>query len=368
MNRIALPTILVLLGTGVLGAGPHSQDDRERDTVRVMTRNVYHGVDAEIFAVPSATSFPALLQGVRAVYEGYYARKFPARAAALAREIAETAPDLIGLQEVMLIRTQAPWDGSATPAATVELDYLQLLLDALEFQDLRYTVVAQARQFDIEMPALCSSAPAPCLDVRHTVRDVVLARDDDYRHGPGVRIDSVRTGQFSTICSLPSPVAGPIGVARGWVSADVKIRDLRFRFISTHLDGDCLPVTPAIQLAQMNEILSGPGTTSLPVVLVGDINSPADGTGVTYNALLDAGFSDAFVNGGGDPAAATCCQADDLMNPVSALSSRIDHVLVRDGLAAEDADIVGEAPADRTPGELWPSDHAGIVVTLRPNR
>jgi hypothetical protein len=267
----------------------------------------------------------------------------------------------------MLIRTQAPWDGSATPAATLELDYLQLLLDALEFQGLRYSVVAQARQFDIEMPALCSAAPAPCLDVRHTVRDVILARDDE-RRSPKLTIEGVRTGEFSTLCGLPTALLGSIPITRGWLSADVRILGRRLRFISTHLDGDCLSVTSAIQMAQAAEILSGPAATSLPVVLVGDINSPADGTGVTYNALLNAGFSDAFVQGGGDPAAATCCQADDLMNPVSVLSSRIDHVLVRDGFTAQDADIVGEVPADRTPGELWPSDHAGIVVTLRPDR
>jgi len=28
------------------------------------------------------------------------------------------------------------------------------------------------------------------------------------------------------------------------------------------------------------------------------------------------------------------------------------------------ADVVGEESADRTPGGLWPSDHAGVVATL----
>lgn len=220
-----------------------------------------------------------------------------------------------------------------------------------------YSIAAQTTEFDIEMPALCSTAPAPCLDVRHTVRDVILARNADDRRGDRLDVTRVQTGAFSTVCTL-------IPIVRGWVAADVKMRDRRFRFISTHLDGDCLPVTSVIQQAQANEILAGPTATSMPLVLVGDLNSPADGTGVTYTRLLKAGFTYAFLAGGGDGAAVTCCQADNLMNPISELSRRIDHVLVRGVSGAEDADVVGEAVADRTPGELWPSDHAGVVVTV----
>jgi hypothetical protein len=33
---------------------------------------------------------------------------------------------------------------------------------------------------------------------------------------------------------------------------------------------------------------------------------------------------------------------------------------------ALDAELVGEEPADRTPSGLWPSDHAGVVVTFGP--
>jgi hypothetical protein len=29
------------------------------------------------------------------------------------------------------------------------------------------------------------------------------------------------------------------------------------------------------------------------------------------------------------------------------------------------ARVVGDQPGDRTPGGLWPSDHAGLVATLR---
>jgi hypothetical protein len=56
-------------------------------------------------------------------------------------------------------------------------------------------------------------------------------------------------------------------------------------------------------LAQAREFLSGPAATTLPVVLVCDCNSPADGslTG-TYGTLITAGFDDAWeVAFPGDP-------------------------------------------------------------------
>ena len=34
-------------------------------------------------------------------------------------------------------------------------------------------------------------------------------------------------------------------------------------------------------------------------------------------------------------------------------------------LAALPIDIVGADPSDRTPGGLWPSDHAGLVATIK---
>ena len=57
------------------------------------------------------------------------------------------------------------------------------------------------------------------------------------------------------------------------------------------------------------------------------------------------------------------------------LDERIDFVLVRSSaistqqLDAERgwfrAELVGDEAADRTPGGLWPSDHAGLSALLR---
>src|SRR3989442_14094354 len=168
MRRILFVGLALFMMAGCL---PPVAAAEER-TVTVMTRNVYHGVDAEIFAVATATSFPDLLAKVAAVYNGYLARKFHERAAALAAEIDAVRPDLIGLQEAVLIRTQAPPDGPATPATTVTLDYVQMLLDALAARGLAYEVVVQSIGLDAEAPSALG------FDVRHTDREVILARRD----------------------------------------------------------------------------------------------------------------------------------------------------------------------------------------------
>jgi hypothetical protein len=57
--------------------------------------------------------------------------------------------------------------------------------------------------------------------------------------------------------------------------------------------------------------------------------------------------------------------APDLRNKAVNVTRRLDLGLVRDGFCALDADVVGEELTDSTPSGLWPSDHAGVVATLR---
>ena len=322
--------------------------------VTVMTRNVYHGVNAEFSGVATARSLPDLLMKVAGVYTGYHTRNFPERAAALAAEIEATRPDLIGLQEAVLVRIQSPPDGPATAAQTVVLDYVQLLLDALAARGLAYEVVAQSIGWDVELPS------AAGFDVRHTDREVILARAD--LKTADLKISNVQAGHFATNCVIPTALVGPITIKRGWVSGDVKIRGKQFRLVSTHLDGDC--ADPAIQAAQANELVHGPGDTVIPVVFIGDSNSdPVTGGTGAYGALVAAGFTDAWDVAGVGPGY-TCCQDPFLGSPVSLLTRRIDLVLFRGEFEVIGVEVVGADPVDRTPSGLWPSDHAGVVATL----
>ena len=114
------------------------------------------------------------------------------------------------------------------------------------------------------------------------------------------------------------------------------------------------------------ELLSGPAQTTLPLIMLGDFNSAADGsTTATYGLLTAAGLVDTWnAAHPGDPGL-TCCQAADLLNATSTLRVRFDVIFTRGNFEVLDSEIVGEELDDRTPAGLWPSDHAGVVSTLR---
>ena len=137
----------------------------------------------------------------------------------------------------------------------------------------------------------------------------------------------------------------------------------KVRVVSTHLEA----LSPFIQELQADELLNGPGNTDLPVVFIGDFNSNANKTGTqTYTNLKDAGFTDVWtIKGKGT--GFTCCQAEDLQNPVSSLTSRIDLVMFRGDFNVKDIVSVGNSQNDGTISGLWPSDHAGVVATLKLN-
>jgi Endonuclease/Exonuclease/phosphatase family len=383
MRRIAILLaaivvgVLVLTGVGLAasssGSQPQTSSKKEDPSVSVMTRNVYHGVNAELADAAAAQSQAQFFVKAAAVFNGYHQRNFPDRAALLAAEIEETQPQVVGLQEAVMVRTDTPADGTATPAEQVSLDYLQILIDALKARGLNYTAVVQSINWDIEVPADVEDSPpdGPDFDLRHTDRVVTLIRKDGKS---GIKVLDTNSGHFQTNCTLPTGTGQQIKIVRGWTSVDLSIRGEPVRLINTHLDGDCSDVAPAIQLAQAQEILRGPvqeaKDKNLPVILLGDLNSKADRTGTaTYAELLkpEVGFADAWAEVGPDSHPAyTCCQDANLLNEDSHLSDRRDFVLFLSGaLQATDAEVVGANPADRTPSGMWSSDHAGVVADLR---
>lgn len=328
-------------------------------TVTVMTRNLYLGADL----IPVFTAQPQEIPfAVAATWATVQATNFPERAQVLADEIAVKQPDLIGLQEAALWRIQSPGDfivGGNTPATTVAFDFVELLLNALNTRSLHYEVVAVTTNFDAELPAVTPSFTFD--DIRLTDRDVILARSDLVT--ADLKLSNVRTGNFDS--KLVVLVAGqPLAFPRGWATVDVKIRGKSFRFVTTHLES----FSAIVQVIQANELLAGPANTSLPLVIVGDFNScatpPCLDQTPTYGNLITAGLVDTWTLAGSGEGF-TCCQAENLLNPESALNERIDFVFFHGPFKVVDADIVGNALADRTPSGLWPSDHAGVVATLQ---
>jgi len=318
-------------------------------TLRVMTRNLYLG--ANLDAILQAKSFGEAYTAVEKDWGDVQANDFPTRARAIAKEIATARPDFVGFQELSLYRTQTPADFTVTPATTIVLDYAALLRKALAARKLHYRFLAIGNATDAELP----SGDPPKMDIRLTIRDGLLARIDKK-----IKIKRVRTGLYATTTPL---FGGLVTAKRGWVSADATVGGRTFRVITTHLES----FNDTSQVAQGTELVAsgGPASTSLPTVLLGDLNSRADGTGTpTHANLLAAGFQDAWPQAHPGDIGLTCCHGDDLRDVGGPFYSRIDYVLLRNGFKAVAAGIVGEEPGDRLNG-LWPSDHAGVWARLR---
>lgn len=345
MRRLLAAIALALVAAGAAEAKPAA---KPAPTLSVLTRNLYIGTDlTPIFLAATET---ALLDAVATGYRNVLASNYAERAAAFAAEIARARPDVVGLQEVIMVRTQTPGDGQATPAQDVQLDFLRLIRDELARRGLRYRVVASIVSGDDELPSPLG------FDVRVTDREVLLVRQG--RGAPIVR--RPRGARFRNTFSIVTRL-GPLSLERAWVSADLTVGGRAVRVISTHLEA----FAGGIQAAQGQELVRGPARTRLPVVMLGDFNSRADGTGTrTYGELRRAGFVDAWSRAHpGDPGL-TCCHPSDVRSD-RPFDERIDLVLFRGPLRAVSATVVGEEQADRTPSGLWPSDHAGLVSVLR---
>jgi hypothetical protein len=319
-----------------------------------MTRNLYVGAD--LTAVLTAPSLPALATAATATFQRVQATDFPGRAKLLAREIKEADPLLVGIQEAAVWRRGdfGVLDGPTTPATIVVYDYLQLLLRELAALGDPYEVVVIQEEGDNEVPSTLG------YDIRLTDRDVIIAK-------AGLPLDELnltnrQSANYATNLSFVT-VAGPVTIKRGWTSVDATANRRTFRFVNTHLEA----LAAFYRAAQANELLSGPLTGTLkPIILVGDLNSPpTEPTPSAYTNVLGGGFVDTWITANGAAPGLSCCNAEDLLNPTPTFDTRIDYVLTRPITVAVTSKIVGVDPDNRTQSGLWPSDHAGVVATLQ---
>lgn len=308
-----------------------------------------------------------IVQSSSALWQSVLATDFELRAEAIADQIEYAQPTLIGLQEAAIWRTGPV---SPTPAENVEYDFTQMLLQELNERGLQYDVVAATQNLDAELTGFTTlpspENPAGVLeDIRLTDQDVILARTD--LPASQLKLSNVQEQNFQAALTFPG---GLLTVPRGWNSVDVKVRGKEFRLINTHLE---IADFPQLQFAQATELLNTAAATEMAVVLLGDLNTAAvpgqPNDTATYELFIDAGFFDAWISTE-QSSGLTCCQSPDLRNEQSLTDSRIDLVLLRGPIDATDAELVGEEQSDRTiplpnaPWGLWPSDHAGVLVTV----
>jgi len=347
--------MLVLASTGNCVWAQHS-NQKNRD-LPVMTRNMDAGSDfGYILAVatnPNSTQIDMLTAITRTFLEMHMSN-YAGRADGIAAEIQATQPYLVGLQEVTTLR-MGPYPGHAT---TVVDDQLQLLLQSLQRRGLHYKVLKVQKNADIEMPAL--DASYNLISVGFTDYDAVLVRTD--LQLSQLKIENVEAQHFDAI--LGFPIAGQvIPFTRGWISVDAKLRGKNLRFVTTHLE----TFVNDYQAAQATELLYGPLNTYTPTILAGDLNSdanaPSFANGPAFSILLNGGFIDTWsALHPGDAGLTWPYFAEDKDDTTATPYQRIDLILTRgDGVAPQSEHLIGTTPIEG----IWPSDHAGVVATLK---
>jgi endonuclease/exonuclease/phosphatase family metal-dependent hydrolase len=358
----SLPALGALPACGGDGGAP-PDDGAPRLSLRVMTRNLYLGADLfSVVLTPGPAQIPAQ---AAALWQTVQDSDPTGRVRLLAREIADHAPDLVSLQEVERYRTQRPSNidlggGARGPpdASDDAYDFLTLLQAGLAEHGARYQAIENVLT-DVELPA--ATGDGGRMDVRLTDRDVILVRE-------GISYSNVvrRTFAAKIAFNIGGPQGVPLDVVRGLVRVDVVADGVPLTFVASHLEvgGAAAPTQEAQARELVAELQALPGT----LVVAGDFNSaaaPAAATTTSYGQLTSI-LTDGWLRPRPADPGLTCCS--DLDAPAFQARSRIDLVLHRGPVRAEDAAVVGTDATRRTVTELWPSDHAGVVMTLSVRR
>lgn len=348
ITRHTFSAMLVAISVLLTATYANAQETPPGHEVKVMTQNLYFGTD--LGPVLAATSFADLIAAVTAGWAQVEATDFPARAELIADKIESEMPDLVGLQECVTWRSGA-YNPAPLSATTVRYDFLQILMDALAARNLPYTVVAIETGTDAEAPGL------PFLtEYRVTDHEVIIARTDR-----GMTFSNASAVNFVNNLTV-SLLGSPLVLRRGYCSVDVRLRGKDFRFITTHLDPD----HPVIQNLQSMELLTGPANTTLDVVYVGDLNSTpvSPGPFLAYSQAITAGFGDSWSVVNPADVGNTFGHLPTVLDPPY-FTRRIDYVLFRGAnIVAVEARLFGLDPDVKTATGLYPSDHAGVIVTL----
>jgi endonuclease/exonuclease/phosphatase family metal-dependent hydrolase len=353
----ALATLFLLVALLAGLASATSAEAANPRPAKVMTYNLYLGADLN--PAIAATSVPQFLAANAQIFSNVQTTNFPERAKALAREIADADPTLVGLQEGAIWST-GPINDPA-PATNVQYDFIDSLRSELAAIGAPYDVVRIQKEADLEAPA-----GAPFFqDIRLQMHDAILVKSG---LAGEVTLTNDQSANFANKLVITTGLGQQITVDRGWVSVDAVVNKRAFRFVNTHLEA----FHPIIRLQQAGELLAGPiGAAPGKVVLVGDINSgpdlPVALNRLAYEALVTGGMVDAWpIANPGDPG--PTAGFSELLDDPSAnvLTNRIDMVMFKGDVGVTSVRRYGIDADNRTAGGLWPSDHAAVLGTLTP--
>jgi hypothetical protein len=359
---------IAVLGVALLAPTAGSAHPRPARDLTFMSYNLYLGSSLdpalEVAELPPEEQPAAFVAAVAQIYGTAVFTDFPTRAGVIADIIASDEPDVIGLQEVTnwIAQATAPDSGANPPS----YDFLEILMAELAARGLDYEVAGVSQNANIGPAPLVAPTfgclavvPAPDCVVTLQDRDVILVNDDTR----GLHWRNAQSGTYATQQSFPLPGGTPVSFGRGWVTIDAKYHGRRFHVANTHLE---VSGFPAVQEARAQEFLAGPARGRGADIALGDFNSAADGSTTDSYDILTGWFRDAWPAHRRDPGY-TSGQNQTLTNPVSLLDQRIDLILIRGAVRRVKAHVVGDEPFRplTQAWPIWPSDHAGVVATVR---
>lgn len=349
---ILLTTLFLHTSNFALAQGP----------LTVMTRNLCIGGEIEPLAF--AETPDDFFAGAMTVLDQMAANNFQERAVALAAEIVEKNPHLVGLQEVYNFTINGANQGPPFR------DYLEDLLLALENQGASYYVAATVNNSDL-------SVTLGTAEVHFIDRDLILARDDvetEVVDLTSLCEQSMDGCNYAAHISVESPIGIIIEIKRGFVAVDT----LYGRFINTHLEvqfpASDNPLSAFYQSVQAMELIGLINVLNIidppegPVIVVGDVNSSPEYASIPgivspYIQFLNANYTDIWTLRPGKPKGFTCCYDVDLSIPAD-LYERVDMIFSNLEPGRVKANVVGNDEAELTPSGMWPSDHAGVVARI----
>jgi endonuclease/exonuclease/phosphatase family metal-dependent hydrolase len=252
----------------------------------------------------------------------------------IADEIAAARPDLVGLQEASV------WKTVSSGKTHVVTDYLTAIMSELRRLHAPYRLVASRLSLHLHGPS------GHGVEVQFSDGNAVLARS-------GVKVAGVHSADFKHELVIATQALGSIPVNRSWISLLATVGAARFHFVDTHLEA----YSTGVRLQQAQELVAGALRSSLPTVLVGDLNSSANlplrADRPPFLAIRKAGFADERTP------LHNCCFNDNLRT--GRWDHIVDHIMAKPAAPVVRSFLTGR---EKTGAGRHPSDHGGVVSVL----
>lgn len=366
---------------------PYSAQAAE-PTFTVMSRNIFLGADVGV-ALELIPDMPAAAQFM---WDQVNKNDFSKRSVALANEIKEYQPDVIGLQEATIWYCKK----NAWSKKVEVFNFTDQLLEALGGE-----YILASKDGNAAFNPGYSINPIPFLTmVKDPERFQKIFGEDKaacgFQIGDALAIKKSLADQVIQVGNTEyedsySIVPTLMTIYRGYTWADINIANIPVRFVSTHLESiwDENKVPNAAK--QASQLISDLKETNMPLVVIGDFNAdprdprPANAANPglqptaseecpagnskcnAYRLMIEAGFDDAGPDAS-DPTTYTWgmnalltgpdpdrLKAGQSMGNEYGFTDRLDYIFTNNGVDVTTSQIIGyKAP--------YATDHAGVFA------